>query len=340
MKNKNTSFSYTLALILSWLFVFAVLAATFFLIRFIVQSVSNMLPVILLSLATAYIVPTVPDVLLHKLGTRVLKKYFKTPKFLSMKGELQADIEEWNALIAYLKDLKSADSIIPPFSVVNCSADTYEKAIQKPLKYFFICSSIEESEETLTKLENLLNDFYVLQNSTHFYLNKDRLLSKKFHKKFPFIVQLFLFFVGFSTAIEILGESMGKATEILGWKPPEYHFKKQRAHLEDLDFTITFDLENLERLSRYLAKQLQKKENAQAPRPVLSIDLIEKIQKRDSYTCQKCGNCSTKENPLLLEIGHIVPLSQNGFSTEDNLQTLCWKCKKEARRSIFQEKIG
>ena len=31
---------------------------------------------------------------------------------------------------------------------------------------------------------------------------------------------------------------------------------------------------------------------------------------------------------LLLEIDHIVPIVKGGLTTEDNLQTSCWKCNR------------
>ncbi|WP_411815422.1 HNH endonuclease [Kurthia gibsonii] len=40
-------------------------------------------------------------------------------------------------------------------------------------------------------------------------------------------------------------------------------------------------------------------------------------------------------NPnLLLEIDHIIPISKGGMSSEDNLQTLCWKCNRSKGAKI------
>lgn len=60
----------------------------------------------------------------------------------------------------------------------------------------------------------------------------------------------------------------------------------------------------------------------------MTSKLREKIKERDNYTCQACGLSTSDEKNLLLEIDHIIPISKGGMSTEENLQTLCWKCNR------------
>lgn len=59
-----------------------------------------------------------------------------------------------------------------------------------------------------------------------------------------------------------------------------------------------------------------------------NLTLRDYILKRDNYTCQKCGNSSSKEPNLLLEVDHIQPVSKWGPSIPENLETLCWKCNR------------
>ncbi|MBS5849843.1 MAG: HNH endonuclease [Clostridium sp.] len=62
--------------------------------------------------------------------------------------------------------------------------------------------------------------------------------------------------------------------------------------------------------------------------------LREHIKERDHFTCCSCGNSIYAEPNLLLEIDHIIPVSKGGHTTEENLQTLCWKCNRAKSNKI------
>ena len=91
---------------------------------------------------------------------------------------------------------------------------------------------------------------------------------------------------------------------------------------------VIFDLDNLERFITYLSEMIQFRKSIAGQRALMTTQLREKIKKRDNYTCQKCGVSLEDEPHLLLEIDHIIPLSKNGITSEENLQTLCWKCNR------------
>lgn len=57
------------------------------------------------------------------------------------------------------------------------------------------------------------------------------------------------------------------------------------------------------------------------------------IYKRDGYRCCKCG---VSDRYAQLEIDHIMPISRDGKSTYDNLQTLCHKCNVEKGDSCIK----
>ena len=62
-----------------------------------------------------------------------------------------------------------------------------------------------------------------------------------------------------------------------------------------------------------------------------------KVLNRDNYTCCYCGNSTHSEPNLLLEIDHIIPISKGGYTVEENLQTLCWKCNRAKSNKIINE---
>jgi CRISPR/Cas system Type II protein with McrA/HNH and RuvC-like nuclease domain len=49
------------------------------------------------------------------------------------------------------------------------------------------------------------------------------------------------------------------------------------------------------------------------------------IFKRDSFTCQYCGQTPPK---VILEVDHIVPVCKGGDSDEENLITACFDCNR------------
>ncbi|MBN8649962.1 MAG: HNH endonuclease [Cytophagales bacterium] len=66
----------------------------------------------------------------------------------------------------------------------------------------------------------------------------------------------------------------------------------------------------------------------------MTSTLREKIKSRDNFCCKKCSLSIREEKNLLLEIDHIIPLSKGGITSEDNLQTLCWRCNRTKGATI------
>ncbi len=50
------------------------------------------------------------------------------------------------------------------------------------------------------------------------------------------------------------------------------------------------------------------------------------IFKRDNYACRKCGKSPSNSLGVTLHLDHIIPFSEGGANSLDNLQTLCAKC--------------
>lgn len=88
------------------------------------------------------------------------------------------------------------------------------------------------------------------------------------------------------------------------------------------------DIPNLNAMVNYLNDRIKWKKSAAGQRALMTSALRKHILERDNYTCRQCGVSTHDEPHLLLEVDHIIPVSKGGMTTEDNLQTLCWRCNR------------
>lgn len=102
-------------------------------------------------------------------------------------------------------------------------------------------------------------------------------------------------------------------------------------------FTIPMTEETIAELIKILESKLTAKAFVKEQRRLMTKKLREFIKNRDNYTCCICGNSTHIEPNLLLEIDHIIPVSKGGYTVEDNLQTLCWKCNRAKRDKIINQ---
>lgn len=60
------------------------------------------------------------------------------------------------------------------------------------------------------------------------------------------------------------------------------------------------------------------------------------VYNRDNFTCQYCGKGAHQN---LLELDHIVPLSQGGRDHRDNLITACFECNRGKSKKLLNKKL-
>jgi 5-methylcytosine-specific restriction endonuclease McrA len=89
-------------------------------------------------------------------------------------------------------------------------------------------------------------------------------------------------------------------------------------------------------LIHILERKLTAKAFAKEQRTLMTRKLREQIKIRDNFTCCYCANSIHAEPNLLLEIDHIIPVAKGGCTTEENLQTLCWKCNRSKSDKIVE----
>ena len=100
-------------------------------------------------------------------------------------------------------------------------------------------------------------------------------------------------------------------------------------------FSIPMTEDTIVELIRLLESKLTAKAFAKEQRMLMTPKLRNHIKVRDNFTCCICGNSIHAEPNLLLEIDHIIPVAKGGYTTEDNLQTLCWKCNRSKSDKIL-----
>lgn len=83
-------------------------------------------------------------------------------------------------------------------------------------------------------------------------------------------------------------------------------------------------------------------------RRYVSAEMRERVMKRDNYTCQICGISRGYIDHfmpglgdyLLLEVDHILPVAAGGSGeSEDNLQTLCWRCNRKKGKNKTNRQV-
>ena len=282
--------------------------------------------------------------------------YFKGERFLKLKSRIQNFIDECNEMNNHIEELKNtyvdfkqtdygiATSIdysnynykrkeLKKYSnskyIYNCSISVCRNAQQQPFKYLCKYFNIKSDEVTLNQFEEVLNNFSAVEQGKQLLNNKKRIILESVWKEVPWIIRTF---------------NKQKFEKSLGFKPidfsqlyfPTYVFKYiSSGGNSSMHTDITLDITNLNKFVVYLSELVKFRKSVKGQRILMTSALREKIKKRDNYTCKYCHNNLEKEPNLLLEIDHIIPLSKGGITSEENLQTLCWKCNRSKGSKII-----
>lgn len=283
--------------------------------------------------------------------------YYKSKKFLSLKKIISKHAEECNELNEHIEDLKNSYNELYPSKThgtasysntsnfkykkrffnkiqsssqtVDCSLNVCRNAKREPFKYLCKYFGIKEDEETLLYFEKILNDFSAAEQGKQLLKKEETEILESLSNKIPYIIRKF---------------DQKRLLRKLGFKPidfsqlyfPKYTFNYVSAGGNSANKTeIILDINNLEEFIKYLSSKIKFNKSIKKQRALMTLELREKIKKRDNFTCKICGLSTTQEPNLLLEIDHIIPLSKGGISSEDNLQTLCWKCNRKKGNKIL-----
>lgn len=281
--------------------------------------------------------------------------YYKSDEFLEIKDSIKDNTLKCNELNSHIEDLKNSYVDIKRIdygsanitdnsnfnyrrpelkkyrnenNVYNCSLSVCRNAQNQPFKYICKYFNIETNEETLSNFEKVLNDFAAAEQGKVLLKNERDKIVSSISEKIPLIIKL----LSKNKLIKKLGFDKIDFSQLYF---PKYSFKYiSSGGNSSMSCDVIFNVDTLDRFVNYLSSVIKFKKSIAGQRALMTSSLREKIKQRDKYTCKKCGLSVEDEPNLLLEIDHIIPLSKNGLTTEDNLQTLCWKCNRSKGSKI------
>lgn len=310
-------------------------------IKFVISVVSTLLLPIGITLLVAGVL-TLSYIIYRHL-------YFNSSKFLNLKSDIQKYIKNCNDLNSHINELKSSfvdistydygqgelndnsnfkfkrkewQNNIKNHQIYNCSAAVCKSASNQPIKYLCKYFNIETNEATLMSFETVLNDFAAAEQGKELLRNERDSILSGISDSIP---KLIIYF-NKNMVIRKLGFETYDFSDLYF---PVYTFQYVSAGgNSSTKCDIKLNIDNLENLLFYLNDLIKFKKSVQGQRALMTSSLREKIKSRDNFCCKKCSLSIRDEKNLLLEIDHIMPLSKGGITSEDNLQTLCWRCNR------------
>lgn len=276
--------------------------------------------------------------------------YFNGKRFNTLKNQLNENTIKFNELNEHIESLKkginyassdygeaeySDNSALkykrPYLSQIHnntgneyfCSLSVCKNAQMQPFKYLCKYFNIPIDEDSLNVFEAMLNDFSAAEEGKQILLQEREDIKNNYSRFIPFYIRWF----GMKHFFERLGYTTVDVTDS---HFPRYHFKYISAGgNSSMTCDIVLDIDNLERFVAFLFSQVEYRKTIKYQRALMTAQLRTAIKERDNYTCQICGASVSQEPNLLLEIDHIIPVSKNGKTTRENLQTLCWRCNRQ-----------
>lgn len=275
--------------------------------------------------------------------------YFYGAKFIELKNSISDYIRDCNELNEHIDELRSSyvdykkidygeaqfqnisrynyqkkgikNAKYEP-NIYDCSRIVCDNARKQPFRYICKYFNIKADEENLSQFERVMNNFTAAEEGKILLSNKKKEILNNIAKNVPTIIRIF-----YPAKLEKeLGFEEFNFNELFF---PTFTFRYiSSGGNSGSQFTVNFDIPMLERFVNFLSESVKFKKSTIGQRRLMTPKLRSYIIKRDNHTCQLCNNSTYNEPNLLLEVDHIVPISKGGMTTEDNLQTLCWKCNR------------
>lgn len=295
-------------------------------------------------------------ILIYLLYLLYVELYFKSSRFQNLKDSVNIHIENCNQLNHYIEELKGSYVNIESYNfgsghmidssnynyqrkewkndsknarTYECSASVCKNASNQPMKYLCKYFNLNKDEETLSRFEKVLNDFSSVEQGKELIAKERRSVLSSISKEIPFLIKNY--------NQERFIKSLGfEDVDISDTYFPSFTFQYiSPGGNSSTNCVIKLDIENLNHLIKYLNDEIKWRKTVAGQRALMTSSLRTEIKERDNYTCCSCRNGTHNEPNLLLEIDHIIPISKEGLTTYDNLQTLCWKCNRTKGSKIL-----
>lgn len=284
--------------------------------------------------------------------------YFESEKFKKIKSGIRDNTDKCNELNHHIQELKASyiginsydygNAILKDSSNYNfkrrewnknmktnqthhCSATICKNASIQPFKYLCKYFNIKITEETLEGFESILNNFSAAEQGKKLLKQERDFILSNVTDSIPWLISNF-------SENRLIKELGFEEIDFSDLYFPIYTFQYISAGgNSSTKCDIKLDIENLDKFINYLNEIVKFKNSVAGQRALMTSKLREKIKNRDNYTCKLCGLSTSIEPNLLLEIDHIIPLSKGGVTSEENLQTLCWKCNRSKGSKVYHQ---
>lgn len=282
--------------------------------------------------------------------------YFTSKRFQAIKISIEQNTKNCNDLNHHIENLKTSYSDLASYDygesilyddsnynmnrkkwkekivnhrTYNCSAVVCKNANSQPFKYLCKYFNIKINEATLSKFEDVQNNFTAAEQGKVLLKNERDEIISSISNLIPPIILTF-------SRKRLISELGFNQIDFSDLYFPVYIFQYISAGGNSSSkCIIKLDIQNLDKLITYLGDLVKFKNSVAGQRSLMTSSLREKIKQRDSFTCKICGLSVNHEKNLLLEIDHIMPISRGGVTSEENLQTLCWKCNRSKGAKII-----
>lgn len=313
----------------------------------------------ILGFATKTAITIAPPLLIALVVFLVFKVYelvyFHSAKFMAIKDRISAHIQDCNDLNDHIEELKDThigtdmtdrghsdyhdnskwnfkrsgfQKITNAPNVYPCSRTVCNNSRKDPMKYICRYFGFIADEPTLSQFENMLNNFTAVEDGKNSLTSeKDEILAS-ISSDVPFLIR--------KLSKKSLAKNLGfKDIDLSDTYYPTFTFQYvSPGGNASTENTIVMDIPNLNAMVNYLSGRIKWKKSVAGQRALMTSALRKHILERDNYTCRQCGISTYAEPHLLLEVDHIIPVSKGGMTTEDNLQTLCWRCNRTKGATI------